>query len=136
VSVTTPTQTDELRIVGGATTTDAQLIVAMQHNDAISGAYEGWHLLQSFDAPPTLAPLRKRYPPDSQEYRCVRAFLGSCETIGTFVKQGLLHEGLVHDLYWIAGAWRQAEKVCKGLRKESGEPRLFENFELLASRAP
>jgi hypothetical protein len=136
VSVTTPTQTDELRIVGGATATDAQLIVAMQHNDAISGAHEGWQLLRSFDAPPTLAQLRKRYPPDSQEYRCISAFLGSCETTGTFVKQGLLHEGLVHDLYWIAGPWRQSEKICKGLRKESGEARMFENFELLASRAP
>jgi hypothetical protein len=134
MSITIPAQADDIRIVGGPTATDAQLIVAMQHVDAISGAREGWHLLQSFDTPPTLTQLRKRYPAVSDEYQCVSSFLGSCETIGTFVKQGLLHEGLVHDLYWIAGAWRLSEKACKGLRKEAGEPRLFENFELLASR--
>jgi hypothetical protein len=134
MTITIPTQADDLRIVGGATAADAQLIVAMQHVNAISGADEGWHLLHAFDNPPTLTQLRKRHHADSREYRCVSMFLGSCETIGTFVKQGLLNEGLVHDLYWIAGVWRASEKVCKGLRKEAGEPRLFENFELLASR--
>jgi hypothetical protein len=63
------------------------------------------------------------------------AFLGSSETIGTFVKQGLLDEGLVNDLYWIAGAWKYAEKSCKAMRKETGQPRLFENFERLALRS-
>lgn len=134
MTMTIPTQADDLRIVGGPTAADAQLIVAMQHVDAISGAHEGWYLLRSFDTPPTLTQLRKRYPADSDEYRCVSMFLGSCETIGTFVKHGLLHEGLVHDLYWIDGAWRLSEKACKGLRKEAGEPRLYENFELLATR--
>jgi hypothetical protein len=134
MSITIPEKTDDIRIVGGPTKEDAQLLVEMQHVDAISGAHDGWRVLQSFDTPPTLAQLRKRYPKDSEEYANVMAFLGSNETTGTFVKQGLLHEGLVHDLYWVAGAWRLSEKVCKGLRKEVGEPRLFENFELMASR--
>jgi len=107
----------------------------MQHVDAISGADDGWRLLHAFDAPPTLGQLRKRHAADSREYQCVMRFIGSCETTGTFVKQGLLHAGLVDDLYWIAGTWQYAEKVCKGLRKEMGEPRIFENFELLASRS-
>src|SRR5580692_2701735 len=106
MSVTTPTQTDEIRIVGGPTIADAQLIVAMQHTDAINGAHEGWRVLHSFDKPPTLAQLRKRYPADSREFGCIMAFLGSCEMLGTFVKQGLLHAGLVHDLFWVEGAWR------------------------------
>jgi hypothetical protein len=124
-------QADEIRIVG-PTAADAQLVVAMQHVDAISGAHEGWHLLHAFENPPTLGQLRKRHPIGSHEYQCVGAFLSSCETTATFVKNGLLHEGLVHDLYWIDGAWRQAEKVCRGMRKEAGEPRIFENFERLA----
>jgi hypothetical protein len=106
----------------------------MQQVDALSGANEGFRLMRSFDKPPTLAQLRKRYPQDSREYGCVMAFLGSSETMATFVKQGLLDEALVNDLYWVAGAWQYAEKSCKGMRKETGEPRLYENFERLAQR--
>lgn len=135
MTFTIPTQQDDVRIVGGPTAADAQLVVAMQHVDAVSGAMAGWEYLLAFETPPTLLQLRKRHPRDSGEYRCISAFLGSCETLGTFVKQGLVNEQLVHDLYWIAGAWRQSEKVCKGMRKELGDPRLYENFELLASRA-
>jgi hypothetical protein len=136
MTITIPAQADDLRIVGGPTIADAQLLVAMQHVDAINGAHDGWRLLQSFDTPPTLAQMRKRYAAGSEENGRIMAFLGSCEMLGTFVKQGLLNAGLVHDLFWVAGAWRISEKVCKGMRKESGEPRLYENFELLASRAP
>ena len=32
------------------------------------------------------------------------------------------------------GAWQRSAKICKGMRKEAGEPRIMENFELLASR--
>jgi hypothetical protein len=133
MTVTIPAQADELRIVKTPTAADAQLIVAMQHVDAISGAHEGWHLLNAFERPPTLTQLRRRHPVDSNEYRCIASFLGSCETMSTFVKHDLLHEGLVNDLYWVAGAWRQAEKICRGMRKESGEPRIFENFERFAT---
>lgn len=136
MTLTVPAQAEEIRIVGGPTIAEAQLVVAMQQVDAASGAMAGWELLQSFETPPTLVQLRKRHPRDTGEYRCICAFLGSCETLATFVKQGLLTASLVHDLYWVAGAWHQAEKVCKGLRKEAGEPRLYENFEFLASTAP
>ena len=135
MSITIPAQSDELRVIAGPTQADAQLLIAMQQVDAVSGARDGWLLLFAFETPPTLLQLRKRHPVGSQEYAAIQSFLMSCETLGTFVKQGLLHEGLVHDLYWVAGAWRRAEKICKGMRKEGGEPRLFENFELLASRA-
>jgi hypothetical protein len=137
MTVTIPTQAaDELRIIAGPTAADAQLIVAMQQVDALSGAHQGWQLLETFDNPPTLGQLRKRYPSDSREYACIASFLMSCETIGTFVKHELLHEGLVNDVYWVAGAWRKTEKICRALRKEAGEPRIFENFELLATREP
>ena len=63
------------------------------------------------------------------------AFLAECETIATFVKQGLLDEPLVHDLFWAAGAWTASTEICRGLREEAGEPRLYENFEWLAARA-
>jgi len=55
--------------------------------------------------------------------------------MATFVRQGILNEALVHDVFWVAGAWRQSEKICKAMRKEAGEPRIMENFEWLATRA-
>ena len=133
MTVTIPSQTDTLEIIERApTTADAQLILQIMQVDAASGANQGWRLLMNFDTPPTLSQLRRRHPRETAEYGQINAFLASCETIGTFVKHGLLHRGLVDDTWWVAGAWRVSEKICKGLRKEAGEPRLFENFEALA----
>ena len=139
MTMTVPAQqhaTDEIQVIRKPPSmAEAQLIVQMATNDAITGANHGYAVLYDFDVPPTLGQLRKKYPTDSATYGHVMAFLGSCEMTATFVKQGLLSEDLVNDLYWVAGAWRVAGKLCKALRKEGGEPRLYENFELLASRA-
>jgi hypothetical protein len=139
MTMTVPAQqhaTDEIQIIRKPPSmAEAQLIVQMATNDSLSGANQGYAVLRRFEAPPTLGQLRKKCPPGSEAYGQVMAYLGSCEMTATFVKQGLLSEELVNDLYWVAGAWQVAGKVCKGLRKEGGEPRLYENFELLASRA-
>ena len=137
MTMTVPAQqtTDEIQIIRTPPTmAEAQLIVQMAANDAITGANHGWELLRLFETPPTLGQLRKKHPMGSEEYRQVMAFLGSCEMTATFVKQGLLSVELVDDLYWVAGAWQVSEKVCKGIRREAGEPRLYENFELLVAR--
>jgi hypothetical protein len=116
------------------TIADAQLILQMQMTDAVSGANRGWALLQAFEPPPTPAQLKKRYPAGSDEAIQIHAFLASCETMATFVKNGLLSEPLVNDVFWVKGAWAKSEKLCKGMRKETNEPRLMENFEWLAKR--
>jgi hypothetical protein len=131
-----PQQTDEVQIITTPPTlAEAQLIVQMATADAISGADRGFGLLRQFETAPTLGQLRKKFPIASDEYRYVMGFLASCETTATFVKQRLLSEELVNDLYWVAGAWQAGEKVCKGLRRECAEPRLYENFELIAARS-
>jgi hypothetical protein len=135
-STTIPTQSDDLRVVTTPpTAADAQLLVQLSIASSASGADRGWDVLATFDTPPTLGQLRKRCPVDSEEYSRVMRFLESCETMATFVKHGLLNEGLVNDLFWVTGAWKRVEKITKGLRKENGEPRLGENFEWLAGRA-
>jgi hypothetical protein len=130
--------TDDLRIVTTPpSTADGQLLLQLMEVNATTGADDGWNLLQhSFETPPTRSQLLRKYPIESLEYRQIQAFLRSCETLGTFVRQGILNEALVHDLFWVSGAWRMSEKLCKAMRKEAGEPRLMENFEWLASRAP
>src|SRR3954453_8688541 len=131
-----PQQTDEIQIVRTPPTmAEAQLIVQMATNDAINGAHQGYGLLRQFETPPTLGQLRKKHPMSSDEYRYVMAFLGSCEMTATFVKQGLLSEDLVNDLYWVAGAWQTSEKICRGLRREAGDARIYESSEALAGRA-
>jgi hypothetical protein len=131
-----PQQTDEIQIVRTPPTmAEAQLIVQMATNDALSGANQGYDVLRQFETAPTPGQLRKKHAVTSDEYRYVMAFLASCEMTATFVKQGLLSEDLVNDLYWVAGAWQTCEKLCKGLRREAGEPRLYENYEALAAGA-
>ncbi|MBV9291363.1 MAG: DUF4760 domain-containing protein [Frankiales bacterium] len=129
--------TDEIQIVRTPpTVNDAQLILQHQAVDAANGANAGFGILRQFESPPTMSQLRKKHPIGSDGWGQVMAFLGSNETTATFVRQGILNEALVHDLYWVAGAWASAEKICKALRREAGEPRLYENFEWLAKRVP
>lgn len=136
MTVTVPTQADELRIVTTPpTATDAQLILQLMQVSAATGADAGWQVLNTFETAPTRTQLERRYPRDSEEYRQITAFLAQNETMATFVRQGILSEALVNDVFWVKGAWAKVEKICKAARKETGEPRIMENFEWLASRA-
>jgi Domain of unknown function (DUF4760) len=137
MTTTIPVQTtDELRVVTTpATATDAQLILQFQQVNAMSGADVGWHLLGTFETAPTRSQLLRRYPKESEGFRQIAAFLMACETLSTFVRQGILNEALVDDVYWVSGAWAKTEKLCRAMRKETGEPRIMENFEWLAGRA-
>jgi hypothetical protein len=65
----------------------------------------------------------------------VRALLSFGETVGTFVKQGVLDRGLVDDLWWFDGVWRRVGPPALRQRERLGESRLFENFEALATKA-
>lgn len=142
MSTAIPTQTeaaaatDEIQIIRTPPTVeDAQLILQQQIVMAMNGANRGYDLLWTFETPPTLGQLRKRHPRGSAEHEQVMAFLVACETTATFVRQGILNEGLVDDLYDIGAAYGQIEKLTKGLRRESGQPRIGENTEWLARRA-
>lgn len=117
-----------------ATIADAQLVVQILASGTAAGANRGYEILRSAPSPLTLDQLREAHARLGDEYQQVMAFLGQAEMIATFVKQGLLDEALVQDLLWIAGGWSASAGVCQGMREESGEPRLFENFEWLAKR--
>jgi hypothetical protein len=121
-------------VVTTATIADAQLAVQIMAAGTAAGSDRGFELLYSYPSPPSLDQLRAEHPRLGEEYRQVMAFLGECEMIGTFVKQGLLNEALIQDLFWVAGGWTASAEICRGLREEAGEPRLYENFEWLALR--
>lgn len=65
----------------------------------------------------------------------VRAILVFGETVGTFVKRGVLDEGLVRDLWWVEGIWGRVSPAARAERQRLEEPRLYENFEALAGRS-
>jgi hypothetical protein len=61
----------------------------------------------------------------------VRTVLGYGELIGTLVKHDLISAELVHDYLWLGGVWARVGPAAKRQREKHGEPRLYENFELL-----
>ena len=70
---------------------------------------------------------------DPMASAAVRKLLMYAESIGTLVKHDLLSAQLVDDWLWIDGLWARLGPSALKLREHHGEPRLFENFELLAT---
>lgn len=62
----------------------------------------------------------------------VQTVLVYYETIGAFVKNGLLDKQFVLDFVWAKGAWDRVGPAALRAREEAGEPKLFEHFEALA----
>lgn len=54
------------------------------------------------------------------------------ETVGVFVKNGLLDRDLAHDWIWVSGAWERLGPAALAARERAGIPEIFENFEALA----
>ena len=77
----------------------------------------------------------KRYPVGSEEYSKFSKICGHFETIGTLWKHKLINEELLFDWLAVDMVWNRVKGVALGVRQESGEPRLFENFEAMANAA-
>ncbi len=70
----------------------------------------------------------------SVESDAVRKVLRFGETIGSLVKHRVLDWDLISDLYWFEGWWKRVEKFALYERQETGEPRIYEHFEAIATR--
>ena len=110
-----------------ATREDATLLVQIMQWAAISGLDEALGKIFSDDFDPETA---KANDP------AVRKVLNLGETVGTFVKQGLLDRDLVHDLWAMQLTWKRVGPAALKARERIGEPRMFENVEALARSAP
>ena len=73
---------------------------------------------------------------DMMTEEAVRIVLYYGESIGTLVKHDLLSRELVEDWIWVEGMWAKVGPAALKQREKAGEPRLFENFEALATRRP
>ena len=58
------------------------------------------------------------------------------ESLSTLVKHELINRELVYDWLWVAGMWARVAPAARRAREATGEPRLYENFEALATAAP
>jgi Domain of unknown function (DUF4760) len=70
----------------------------------------------------------------SSDNESARTVLNFCETVGSLVKHNLLDWDLLSDLFWIDGMWKRVEPFARFARQRTGEPRLYEHFEALATR--
>ena len=97
-------------------------------------ARDGVELLWTYESSPSYVELVRDHPIGSENYRDAIAVLSLGELIGTFVKNGVLHRGLVLDLIWMAGLWECCHVIAQDLRNLPNNPKLFENFEALATQ--
>jgi len=55
------------------------------------------------------------------------------ETVAALVKHGVLNRELLLDVFWVDGIWPKVAPSALRAREIAGDPRLYENFESLAS---
>lgn len=78
---------------------------------------------------------QRRYPSGSQEWRHFNDICGVMELFGVLVKHQLVREDVFFDLFGgIDLLWDAMAGVIQGMR-QTIDPRLYENFELLHQRA-
>ena len=133
--MTIPTQTSDLSVSSTPTQSDAQLVVQLAQLGQAMNVDRGQALLWKHyrDGGITFDQFEATYPTDSDDAVAILNVLKWYETIGTLVKQGLLERGLVHDWLWVSGIWDTCQPIAMGQREQSGEAKIWENFEALAA---
>jgi hypothetical protein len=104
---------------------DAQLLVQLAQWGTALGIGEAMPAIFEDDFDPEIA--------DAMNDTPVRIMLTFLETIGTLTKNGLLNAELVRDWLWVEGVWERVGPAARAARERFNQPRLFENFEALAS---
>ena len=107
---------------------DAELMVQLARWGTELGVHDALPTLFGADFDPETA--------DMMTEDAVRTILYYGESIGTLVKHDLLSRELVEDWIWVAGVWSRVGPAALRQREKMGEPRLFENFEALATQHP
>ena len=133
MTTTIPAQATDLSVTHTATQADATLLMQILNGPIALRATDGLTLLLGYATAPSYAAFTADHPRGSQGYQDVQAILMLNETIGTFVKQGLLDRGLVYDMFWVSGIWDRCKAIALHYREQSGVAAMYENFEALAA---
>jgi hypothetical protein len=94
------------------------------------GPIQSWLWSDEFE--PEYENYRRAYPRGSERDSQLHQLVGWYETVGTLWKNGLISSPLLFDWLAIGMAWDKVGAICRAEREESGEPRLWENFEMMA----
>jgi len=109
---------------------DIMLKMAQLGVDMNLGELTGWLYSDEFD--PDYAEFSKKYAPDSDQANKIRTLLIWYETLGTLYKHELFNGELLFDWVLVKAPWERLKSFALAQRQESGNPRIFENFEALA----
>lgn len=112
---------------------DAALLLAILNGPSGERASSGIEVLWTYEGAPSYERLVADHPSGSAEYLDVMGVLTTCERLGTFVKNGVLHRRLTLDLVGMAMVWGRCFALVSDLREMRNNAKLFENFEWLGT---
>jgi hypothetical protein len=111
---------------------DATLMLQLAQWWATSGQNEAMNWMWSDQFIADYAEFVKKYPPGSEGFANASKICGWLETVGTLYKHELFNEELLFDWLTISLVWDRIKGFALGVREQSGEPRMYENFEAMA----
>jgi hypothetical protein len=96
------------------------------------GIREATNWMRSSEYIPDYDEFVKKYPRGTPEYLNITKICGFFETLGALYKHKLISDGLLFDWLAVSSVWEQVKDFTMGVRKQTGNPRLYENFEVMA----
>lgn len=111
---------------------DATLMLQLAQWWAAMGQNEAMNWMWSDQFVSDYAEFVKKYPPGSEGFANASKICGWFETVGTLYKHELFNEELLFDWLAIGLVWDRIKGFALGCREQTGEPRIYENFEAMA----
>jgi hypothetical protein len=115
-----------------ATREDASTMLQLARLAAEMKVGAGMDVLWHDDFPTDPHKIDERFPIGSKGRRYLDALCVWYETVGTLVKNGLFDRDLCNDWVAVTVVWDRIRPLALGERAKVGDPRLWQNFELLA----
>jgi hypothetical protein len=103
-----------------------QVWAVLDISDAVGWVWSGEFI-------PEYAEFIEKYPAGTEEYRYASKVCMYLESVGTLYKHGLFSEELLFDWVAVDSVWERIKGFALGLREAVNNPRLYENFEAMAS---
>ena len=116
---------------------DADILLRLAELFALYDIPAAFNFVWSGDFPADFAQFRHNFPREkrSEEENLLRRFLGYFETAGTLYRNGLFSGDLMFDWMDVTAAWDRVKGYALGVRQETRNPGLYENFEYAAEQA-
>jgi len=118
--------------MAGPTHQDAMLMLQVAQWAAALGVQEAANWMWSDEFVSDYAQFVEKYPPGSDGFANASKICSWFETLGTLYKHGLFNEELLFDWLAVHLVWDRIKGFALGLRDQTGEPRMYENFEAMA----